>query len=88
MGKSMDMIEMYGVQEIHADGADSHFIIGSTFKFTYFTLQKVPGMVGLQRVAVLKVAMPLGAMLNSIQKIDAALRSAPINEEGEIRTAH
>lgn len=79
------LLEISSIQELFAEGADDHYVVGNTFKYTYYSLQHVPGMEGLQRVAILKIARPVSSLRNAIEKIGAATSQPPCVEGRRVR---
>lgn len=78
MSDQEEIHEHYAVSEVWCDGVADFYVAGSVLKFTYYSLQKIPGMTGFHRVAVLKVARPVSSMEESTTQMRAALRLARV----------
>lgn len=83
MSNQEEIHEHYAVSEVWCDGTADFYVTGSVLKFTYYSLQKIPGMQGFHRVAVLKVARPISSLEDSTARMRDALRqSRAMNGEG------
>lgn len=60
--------EPFAITEVWADGMGDAYLIGNVFKYTLFSYQRVPGMTGLHRVAVLKVARPMASIADAVRQ--------------------
>ncbi len=59
---SEEIHEPWAVPEFWCDGATDHYVTSNVMKFTYFSLQKIPGLSGIHRVAILKIAQPIAGL--------------------------
>ena len=73
MSEAEEIQEHYAVPEYWCDGSGDHYVTRGVVKFTYFSMQRVPGLSGLQRVAILKIAHPVACLEESHQRLKRAL---------------
>lgn len=73
---SEEIYEPFAIQEIWADGMADAYVIGNVFKYTLFSFQRVPGMKGLHRVAVLKVARPLASIADAVKQAQVTINQS------------
>lgn len=87
-----EIYEPFAIQEIWADGMADAYVIGGVFKYTLFSFQKVPGMKGLHRVAVLKGARPLASIAEALKQTQMIINQSRLerfaNDEEERLHAH
>jgi hypothetical protein len=68
MSEMEEVYEPFSIPEVYADGMGDAYVIGNVFKYVLFSYQRVPGMKGLHRVAVLKVARPVASIADAVRQ--------------------
>lgn len=82
MGDS-DYEEPCVLTTVLADGVASAFVENGMLRITYFESQRAPGSPRTQKVAVIRVAIALAAVLESRAVITEALKLAVTPERSE-----
>lgn len=75
--RESDVIELSTVQELFIDGLTDIHIVGRNFKCTYYSMQAVAGFPEPQKVAILKIVIPLSNVMDCVMQVTEAVRSPP-----------
>lgn len=83
MGQDSDYEEPCALNTVLADGIASAFVENGLLRITYFEAQRIPGSARAHRVAVIRVAIAIAAVLESRAIITEALKAAMTPERSD-----